>query len=84
MIKFLVGGIIILILALVGGAVEFKSTDKDYSLVMNKEAAKVSVYNGVVKTYGFVKELIDDNINASTTSEANNQVEKANQVEETK
>lgn len=84
MIKFLVGGIIILILALVGGAVEFKSTDKDYSLVMNKEVAKVSVYNGVVKTYGFVKELIDDNINASTTSEANNQVEKANQVEKTK
>lgn len=84
MIKFLVGGIIILILALVGGAVEFKSTDTDYSLVMNKEAAKVSVYNGVVKTYGFVKELIDDNINASTTSEANNQVEKANQVEKVK
>jgi hypothetical protein len=47
MIKFIVGSIVIL--ALIGGAVEFKSTDKDYSLIVNKEAAKTSVYNGVVK-----------------------------------
>ncbi len=58
MIKFIVGSIVIL--ALIGGAVEFKSTDKDYSLIVNKEAAKTSVYNGVVKIYDFVKELATD------------------------
>ena len=62
MIKFIVGSIVIL--ALVGGAVQFKSSDKDYSLVVNKEAVKISVYNGVVKIYDFVKELVD-----GTTSE---------------
>lgn len=75
MIKFLIGSVIVL--ALVGGAIEFKSTDKDYSLVMNKEAAKVSVYNGVIKIYDFVKELIDNNTNTNTTNTATNQVEKA-------
>ncbi len=75
MIKFLIGGVIIL--ALVGGAIKFESTEKDYSLVMNKEAAKVSVYNGVIKIYDFVKELIDNNTNSNATNEAANQVEKA-------
>jgi hypothetical protein len=57
MVKFIVGSIVIL--ALIGGAVQFKSSDKDYSLVVNKETAKVSVYNGVIKIYDFVKELVD-------------------------
>ncbi|CAC9441891.1 hypothetical protein [bacterium endosymbiont of Bathymodiolus sp. 5 South] len=55
MIKFIAASIVIL--ALIGGAVQFKSTDKDYSLIVNKEVAKASVYNGVVKIYDFVKEL---------------------------
>ncbi len=57
-IKFLVG--IVIVLAIIGGAFDFKSTDKDYSLILDKEAAKVSVYNGVVKIYNFVKELVDN------------------------
>jgi hypothetical protein len=67
MIKFIVGSIVIL--ALIGGAVQFKSTDKDYSLILNKETAKVSVYNGVIKIYDFVKELV-----GSTTNEVANKV----------
>ncbi|MDC9715485.1 MAG: hypothetical protein PSN36_06705 [Gammaproteobacteria bacterium] len=57
MIKFLVGGVIIL--ALIGGAVQFKSTDKDWSLVVNKEEAKSSVQNGIIKVYDFGKALFD-------------------------
>ncbi|CAC9536321.1 hypothetical protein [uncultured Gammaproteobacteria bacterium] len=67
MIKFIVGSIVIL--ALIGGAVQFKSTDKDYSLIVNKETAKVSVYNGVIKIYDFVKELV-----GGTTNEVANKV----------
>ncbi|SEH76998.1 hypothetical protein [Bathymodiolus azoricus thioautotrophic gill symbiont] len=67
MIKFIVGSIVIL--ALIGGAVQFKSTDKDYSLILNKETAKVSVYNGVIKIYDFVKELV-----GGTTNEVANKV----------
>ncbi len=75
MIKFLVGSVIIL--ALVGGAIEFKSTDKDYSLVMNKETAKVSVYNGVIKIYDLVKELIDNNVNTETTNQVGTKANEA-------
>ncbi len=67
MIKFIVGSI--MILALIGGAVQFKSTDKDYSLIVNKETAKVSVYSGVIKIYDFVKELV-----GGTTNEVANKV----------
>ena len=67
MIKFIVGSIVIL--ALIGGAVQFKSTDKDYSLIVNKETAKVSVYNGVIKIYDFAKELV-----GGTTNEVANKV----------
>ncbi|CAC9580969.1 hypothetical protein [uncultured Gammaproteobacteria bacterium] len=67
MIKFIVGSIVIL--ALIGGAVQFKSTDKDYSLIVNKETAKVSVYSGVIKIYDFVKELV-----GGTTNEVANKV----------
>ncbi len=58
-----------MILALIGGAVQFKSTDKDYSLIVNKETAKVSVYSGVIKIYDFVKELV-----GGTTNEVANKV----------
>ncbi|CAC9503253.1 hypothetical protein BPUTSESOX_2040 [uncultured Gammaproteobacteria bacterium] len=67
MIKFIVGSIVIL--ALIGGAVQFKSTDKDYSLIVNKETAKVSVYSGVIKIYDFVKGLV-----GGTTNEVANKV----------
>ncbi|OIR25349.1 hypothetical protein [Bathymodiolus thermophilus thioautotrophic gill symbiont] len=60
MIKILVGSIVIL--ALTGGAVQFKSTDEYWSLTMNKEVAKHSVQNGILRIYDFGKSLFDDGI----------------------
>ncbi len=67
MIKFIVVSIVIL--ALVGGVVQLKVTDKDYSLVVNKEIAKVSVYNGAIKVYDFVKDIV-----SSAASEVSDKV----------
>ena len=58
MIKFLFA--VVVILALIGGAIQFKSTEADWALVVNKEAALSSVQNGAIKTYDFAKELIAD------------------------
>jgi len=58
MIKFLLG--IVVALALIGGAIQFESTDESWSLVINKEAAMNSVQNGAVKIYDFVSDLISD------------------------
>ncbi|KAA0456380.1 MAG: hypothetical protein FXV79_00800 [Candidatus Thioglobus sp.] len=51
MIKILLS--IIVILALIGGAIQLKSTDEEWSLVVNKSAALSSVKNGVLKIYDF-------------------------------
>ncbi|CAB9539574.1 hypothetical protein [uncultured Gammaproteobacteria bacterium] len=59
-IKILVGSIVIL--ALAGGAVQFKSTNEYWSLTMNKEMAKNSVQNGVLRIYDFAKSLFDDGV----------------------
>jgi len=58
MIKFLLG--VVVALALIGGAIQFESTDESWSLVINKEAALSSVQNGAVKIYDFGAELIND------------------------
>ncbi|RUM75870.1 MAG: hypothetical protein DSZ18_05490 [Candidatus Thioglobus sp.] len=58
MIKFLLG--VVVALALIGGAIQFESTDESWSLVINKEAAMNSVQNGAVKIYDFGSELISD------------------------
>ncbi|MEO1891034.1 MAG: hypothetical protein ABGX45_05030 [Candidatus Thioglobus sp.] len=58
MIKFLLG--VVVVLALIGGAIQFESTDESWSLVINKEAAMNSVQNGAVKIYDFVSDLISD------------------------
>ena len=58
MIKFILG--IIVILALIGGVIQFEVTDDSWSLVVNKEAALNSVQNGAITVYEFVKELIID------------------------
>ncbi|MBT4122509.1 MAG: hypothetical protein HOE35_01100 [Candidatus Ruthia sp.] len=58
MIKFLLG--VVVALALIGGAIEFRSTDAEWSLVVNKDAAMSSVQNGAVKIYDFGSELISD------------------------
>ena len=58
MIKFILG--VVVVLALIGGAIQFKATDEDWSLVENKEAAISSVKNGAIKTYDFAKDLVAD------------------------
>ena len=58
MIKFLLG--VVVALALIGGAIEFRSTDAEWSLVVNKDAAMSSVQNGAAKIYDFGSELISD------------------------
>jgi hypothetical protein len=58
MIKFLLG--VVVALALVGGAIQFESTDESWALIVNKEAALSSVQNGAVKIYDFGAELIND------------------------
>ena len=58
MIKFLLG--VVVALALIGGAIQFESTEESLSLVINKEAAMNSVQNGAVKIYDFGSELIND------------------------
>ncbi len=58
MIKFILS--VIIILALIGGAIQFVSTEESWALVVNKEAALNSVQNGAMTIYEFVKELIAD------------------------
>ena len=58
MIKFLLG--VVVALALIGGAIQFESTDESWSLVINKGAALSSVQNGAGKIYDFGAELIND------------------------
>jgi len=58
MIKFLLG--VVVALALIGGAIQFESTDESWALVVNKEAALNSIQNGAVKIYDFGNELIND------------------------
>lgn len=58
MIKFILG--VVIILALIGGAIQFVSTEASWALVVNKEAAFSSVQNGAITIYEFIKTLIVD------------------------
>ncbi len=58
MIKFLLG--VVVALALIGGAIQFESTEASWSLVVNKEAAMNSVQNGAIKIYDLGSELVND------------------------
>ena len=58
MIKFVLG--VVVVLALIGGAVQFKSTDKDWSLVVDKEVASSSVKTGVVKIYDVISKFVSE------------------------
>lgn len=61
MIKFALSVlIIVIVLGLIGGAVQFESTHQNWSLIVNKEAATNSVQNGVTSIYNFIEELIGD------------------------
>ena len=50
--------IVLVILALVGGAVEFVSDDTQWVFIINKEALLSSIQNGAMTTYEYLKSLI--------------------------
>ncbi|MCS5588830.1 MAG: hypothetical protein NZ824_02570 [Candidatus Thioglobus sp.] len=58
MIKFILS--VVVVLALIGGAIQLKSTEESWSLVINKQAAMSSVKNGAIRIYDFGKELVSD------------------------
>ncbi|MBT3276533.1 hypothetical protein [Candidatus Thioglobus sp.] len=58
MIKFILS--VIIILALIGGAIQFVSTAESWALVVNKEAALSSIQNGAMAVYEFFMGLIAD------------------------
>ncbi|MDB3869934.1 hypothetical protein N9351_03635 [Candidatus Thioglobus sp.] len=58
MIKFILS--VIIILALIGGAVQFVSTSESWALVVNKETVLSSVQNGAMVIVEFIQELIAD------------------------
>lgn len=58
MIKFILG--VLVVLALIGGAIQFESSEESWALVVNKEAAMSSIQNGAVTIYEFGAELVND------------------------
>ena len=50
--------IVLVILALVGGAVEFVSDDTQWVFIINKEALLSSIQNGAMTTYEYIKSLV--------------------------
>ncbi|MDB2590215.1 hypothetical protein N9345_05280 [Candidatus Thioglobus sp.] len=58
MIKFILS--VIIILALIGGAVQFVSTAESWALVVNKETVLSSVQNGAMVIVEFIQELVAD------------------------
>lgn len=52
MIKILL--MIVVVLALIGGAIRFEKSDEDWALIVNKTAALNSVQNGAIRIYDFV------------------------------
>ena len=66
MIKFLLG--VIVVLALIGGAIKFQSDEESWQLIIHKQEALYSVKNGAIRIYNIVEELISgsDSIETST------------------
>ena len=58
MIKFILS--VIIILALIGGVVQFVSTPESWALVVNKEVALNSIQNGAMIVLEFFEGLIAD------------------------
>ena len=66
MIKFLL--CVIVVLALIGGAIKFQSDEESWQLIIHKQEALYSVKNGAIRIYNIVEELISgsDAIETST------------------
>lgn len=58
MIKFLLG--VVVILAIIGGAVKPINNDLLFGIAIDKETVMSSIQNGAVTVYDFVAELIKD------------------------
>ena len=56
MIKFFLG--MIIVLALIGGAIKFESDESSWKLIVIKQEALHSVQNGSIRIYKIVKDLI--------------------------
>jgi hypothetical protein len=55
MIKFLLG--VIVVLALIGGAIKFQSDEESWQLIIHKQEALYSVKNGAIRIFNIVEEL---------------------------
>ena len=66
MIKFLL--CVIVVLALIGGAIKFQSDEESWQLVIQKQQALYSVKNGAIRIYNIFEELMSgsDSIETST------------------
>ena len=66
MIKFLLG--VIVVLALIGGAIKFQSDEESWQLIIHKQEALYSVKNGAIRIFNIAEELISgsDAIETST------------------
>ncbi len=66
MIKFLL--CVIVVLALIGGAIKFQSDEESWQLIIHKQEALYSVKNGAIRIFNIVEELISgsDAIETST------------------
>ena len=69
MIKYLLGAI--LALAIIGGAFDFKSTDNNWQLIINKREALNSVTNGAKRIFNIVTNMFPNSELLSETSIVN-------------
>ena len=66
MIKFFLG--VILVLALIGGAIKFASDEHSWQIIIHKQEALQSVQNGGLRIYNIVKKLISGSDISDTSS----------------
>ena len=66
MIKFFLG--VILVLALIGGAIRFASDEHSWQIIINKQEALHSVQNGAIRIYNQLKKIISDSDISDTSS----------------
>ena len=66
MIKFFLG--VIIVLALIGGAIRFASDEHSWQIIIHKQEALHSVQNGAIRIYKIVEEQISDSDISDTSS----------------
>ncbi len=66
MIKFLL--VVIVALALIGGAIKFQSDEESWQLIIHKQEALYSVKNGAIRIYNIVEELFSGSNSIETST----------------